>query len=193
MKISSFLLVAFLFVSVAACRKEQPVPPDLSAPGAPQARQADSGAAAPETATVGAPMPPYTAKTLDGREFDLASLKGSVVLLNIWATWCPPCRHEIPELIKLHDRYGPRGFQVVGASVDGEESAKDLAPMVKERNIDYPVILDTKGKIADIFETNVLPTSALIDRQGRVVWTRVGTVEADEKEVVEAIEKALGK
>ncbi|HEY0590528.1 MAG TPA: TlpA family protein disulfide reductase, partial [Thermoanaerobaculia bacterium] len=59
--------------------------------------------------------------------------------------------------------------------------------------INYPVILDTEGKIADIFETSVIPTSVLIDREGRVVWTRVGPLEADEKEVVEAIEKALGR
>lgn len=191
MKARSVLLIAFICISVAACRKEQPVPENLSAPGASPAKAGD--AAASGTATLGAPMPAYKAKTLDGADFDLASLKGNVVLLNIWATWCGPCRHEIPELITLHQTYASRGFQVLGASVDGEESAKEVAPMVEDRKINYPVIIDTKGKIADIFETSVIPTSALIDREGRVVWTRVGTLEADEKEVVEAIEKALGR
>jgi thiol-disulfide isomerase/thioredoxin len=188
----SVLLIAFVCASVAACRKEQPVPENLSAPGASQAK-AGEAAATSGTATLGAPMPPYKAKTLDGSDFDLASLKGKVVLVNIWATWCGPCRHEIPELITLHQTYASRGFQVLGASVDGEESAKQVAPMVEDRKINYPVIIDTKGKIADIFETSVIPTSALIDREGRVVWTRVGTLAADEKEVVEAIEKALGR
>lgn len=191
MNLRSFLLVALVAIAAAACRKEAPAPETLSAPGAPAAEKTAS--AEPGTAAVGAPMPPYKAKTLDGGDFDLASLKGNVVLVNIWATWCPPCRYEIPELIKLHDTYKARGFQVLGASVDGTESAKEVAPMVKERSINYPVVIDTDGKIADIFETNVLPTSALIDRQGRVVWTRIGTLEADEKVVVEAIEKALAR
>ncbi len=192
MNLRSFLLIALISLSVfamAACRKEEPVPETLAAPGASQADE--SASAAPGAASLGAPMPPYQATTLDGAAFDLASLKGKVVLVNIWATWCAPCRHEIPELIKLHETYGSRGFQVLGASVDGTESANEVAPMVKERKINYPVVLDTAGKIADIFETNVIPTSALIDREGRVVWTRMGTLEADEKEVIEAIEKAL--
>ncbi|HEY0593270.1 MAG TPA: TlpA disulfide reductase family protein [Thermoanaerobaculia bacterium] len=189
----SILLIALATLSVAACRKERPVPENLSAPGAARTKAPQASAAAPGAATVGAPMPPYKAKTLDGAEFDLASLKGNVVLVNIWATWCGPCRQEIPELITLHDTYASRGFQVLGASVDGAESAKQVAPMVEDRKINSPVILDTEGKIADIFETSVIPTSVLIDREGRVVWTRVGPLEADETEVVEAIEKALGR
>jgi thiol-disulfide isomerase/thioredoxin len=137
-------------------------------------------------------MPPYKAQTLEGGEFDLASTRGSVVLLNIWATWCGPCRYEIPELIELHETYAERGFQVIGASVDGTESMKEVAPMAKARKINYPVVLDPDGEIADIFETNVIPTSALLDRNGKIVWTRIGTVEADDKELLAAIEAALG-
>ncbi len=190
MKTRNLILIALLAVSFAACRKEKPAAD--TAASATAGAEVPKTAAPPGTASVGAPLPPYKAQTLDGKEFDFASTKGSVVLLNIWATWCPPCRHEIPELIKLHETYSPRGFQVIGASVDGGESVKDVAPMVKERNINYPVILDPDGRIADLFETTVLPTSALIDKEGKVVWTRVGTIEADEKELIDAIENALG-
>ncbi|HEU5162284.1 MAG TPA: TlpA disulfide reductase family protein [Thermoanaerobaculia bacterium] len=189
MKIRVLLLIALLTISLAACRKEK------KATDAPDetATQAKAGEEAPKGGSVGATLPPYKAQNLDGKEFDLASTKGTVVLLNIWATWCPPCRYEIPELIKLHETYASRGFQVIGASVDGPESMKEVAPMVQERKINYPVILDPDGKIADIFETSVLPTSALLDREGKVIWTRIGTLEADDKELVAAIEGALGK
>jgi thiol-disulfide isomerase/thioredoxin len=181
MKIRIVLLAALLVITAGACRREAP------------AGSAGGAAAGSQTpAATGAAMPPYTAQTLEGGAFDLASTKGSVVLLNIWATWCGPCRYEIPELIELHEKYAGRGFQVIGASVDGTESMKDVAPMVRERKINYPVVLDPDAKIADIFETNVIPTSALLDRNGTIVWTRIGTVEADDEELVAAIEAALG-
>ncbi len=191
MKIRFVLLVAVLALSLAACRKEKTAAEAAPAGDTAAAVQPESGSSPSEAVGVGAAMPPYTAKTLEGGEFDLASTKGNVVLLNIWATWCGPCRYEIPELIKLHQTYGAKGFQVLGVSVDGTESMKDVAPMVKDRGINYPVILDSDGKIADIFETNVIPTSALLNREGKVLWTRIGTIEADDKELIAAIEGAL--
>jgi thiol-disulfide isomerase/thioredoxin len=187
MKSRFVLLVAVAALSIFGCQKER-------AATEPQARAGSETPAAAPAAESARPaaMPAYKARTLDGKEFDLGSTRGQVVLLNLWATWCPPCRQEIPELIKLHDTYGPRGFQVIGVSLDAAESVKEVAPMVAERKINYPILLDPDGKIADIFETNVLPTSALVDKQGNIVWTRIGTLEADEKEVVAAIEKALG-
>ena len=189
MKIRVLVLITLLSVSLAACRKEETA---TDSPAATPA-QTKAGAEAPKAGSVGATLPPYKAQTLEGGEFDLASTKGTVVLLNIWATWCGPCRYEIPELIKLHDTYAARGFQVIGASVDGPESMKEVAPMVKDRKINYPVILDPDGKIADLFETNVIPTSALLNREGKVIWTRIGTVEADDEGLIAAIEGALGK
>lgn len=136
-------------------------------------------------------MPPYTARTLEGGRFDLAGEKGKVVLVNIWATWCAPCRHEIPELIELQQAYSKEGFGVLGISVDGNETAKAIPAMLEEYGVNYPVVHDPRGTIADLIETNVLPTSALIDREGRLVWSHVGVLEADDEALVTALRAAL--
>jgi peroxiredoxin len=143
------------------------------------------------SANVGDLMPAYTAKTLDGTPFDLASQKGSVVLVNVWATWCGPCRFEIPELQKMYDQYGQRGFKVVGVSVD-EGDAKDVKQFVDEQKMTYPVVLDPDGHIANVLQTTVLPTSVLIDRHGRIVWREVGAIPAGEPTLKKALDAALG-
>jgi thiol-disulfide isomerase/thioredoxin len=136
-------------------------------------------------------MPGWTARTVDGKAFDVADMRGSVVLINIWATWCGPCRYEIPELVKLHAEWAPQGFAVLGASIDGRATVGEVEPMMRSFKINYPVVIDTDARIADIFETSVIPTSALIDRNGKVVWTRIGTLHADDAEMVAAIRAAL--
>ena len=147
--------------------------------------------AAPPSTDVGATMPPFQATMLDGAPFDLAAARGKhVVFLNVWATWCGPCRFEIPELEKMHAKYSPRGFEVVGVSVD-ESGAEAVKPFVKEQNIGYPIVLDPPGKIANLLQTTVLPTSVLIDRNGKIVWRRVGALMGPEAALDEAIEKAL--
>ena len=182
--LSSLVLLLFLFV--AACQRpaENPEPEQSS-----EAVEQEGPAAGP--AELGSPMPPYTAQRLEGGSYDLAAEKGKVVLLNIWATWCGPCRYEIPELVKLQNTYGKEGFEVVGVSVDGPESANEIAPFVQASGINYPIVHDPDGVIADLFETNVLPTSALIDREGKVVWTHMGIVEADDEQLLSALQKAL--
>src|SRR5262249_30134639 len=128
---------------------------------------------------VGDAMPAYTAKTLDGKPFDLAAEKGSVVLVNVWATWCGPCRFEIPELQKLHDRYSKRGFKVMGVSVD-EGDAKDVQQFVTEQKMTSPVAVDPDGRIANLLQTTVLPTSVLLDRNGKILWREIGAIPAGE-------------
>lgn len=155
-------------------------------------------AAAPQTATaatatgteVGSLMPEYSAMGLDGSKFELETKKGKVVLLNLWATWCGPCRFEIPELQLIHDRYAPKGFEVIGVSVDesGVESVRDF---VKEHEMTYPVVLDAEGKLANVFQTSVLPTSVVIDRNGKIVWKKFGAIMPDDQELKKAIESSL--
>src|ERR1043165_10316624 len=137
------------------------------------AKRGEETAAVPTT-DVGATMPPFHATMLDGSPFDLAAERGKhVVFLNVWATWCGPCRFEIPELEKMHAKYAPRGFEVVGVSVD-EEGSVPVKPFVQEQAIKYPIVLDPPGKIANVLQTTGLPTSVAIDRNGKIVWRRVG-------------------
>jgi thiol-disulfide isomerase/thioredoxin len=188
------LAAVFVLLAALSCKRaEQPQKPATGT-----ATNAASGQTTAETQTapagstdVGAAMPEYTATGLDGSKFDLAAQRDKVVLLNVWATWCQPCRFEIPELQLLHERYGPRGFAVLGVSVDesGVESVK--AFIAEQKKMAYPVVLDPAGKIADLLQTTVLPTSVLIDRSGKILWKKVGIVETNEPELTKAIEAAL--
>lgn len=187
------LPIALILLAVS-CRKETPMGgrPTPAAGGPTQTVVTEPSAGpADGTAKVGSIMPAWAAKTVDGKAFDIADMRGSVVLVNIWATWCGPCRYEIPELVKLHAEWAPQGFAVLGASIDGRATMDEVAPMMRSFKINYPVVIDSDARIADIFETSVIPTSALIDRDGRVVWTRIGTLHADDAEMVAAIRAAL--
>ena len=178
------LLPIVLLVAAACARHEAKT---ASKPRATTATTASS--TAPD---VGVTMPEYKAQWLDGTKFDLASQKGSVVLLNIWATWCGPCRFEIPELDKLHRTYSSRGFKVIGISVD-EGGAKDVQPFVTEQKMSYPIALDPDGKLATMLQTTVIPTSVLIDRKGTVVWKHFGIVSTSDPLLNRALEAALNE
>jgi len=156
------------------------------------AEPASRGAAAAEPAAldVGSTMPEYAATSLDGSKFELTSHRDKVVLLNIWATWCGPCRYEIPELQTLQSKYGARGFEVVGISVD-EGAPDSVKQFVAQNKMTYPVAIDAEGRIAGLFQTSVLPTSAIVDRSGRVIWKKYGAIEPNDDELRQAIEKSL--
>ncbi|HEX9157853.1 MAG TPA: TlpA disulfide reductase family protein, partial [Syntrophales bacterium] len=136
-----FILAAVLIAS-GCSRKEKPAA--ISAPA--QSKPAATVAQQPPSTgvEVGSLMPGYTATRLDGSKLDLAAEKGKVVFLNVWATWCAPCRAEIPELQKLHDKYASRQFEVVGVSVD-EGNGDDVRKFVQEYKMTYPVALDPDG------------------------------------------------
>jgi cytochrome c biogenesis protein CcmG, thiol:disulfide interchange protein DsbE len=139
---------------------------------------------------VGATMPEYSATLLDGSKFDLASKRGKVVLLNVWATWCGPCRFEIPELQRLHNEYSAKGLEVVGVSVD-ESGVEAVKEFVAEQKMTYPVALDPEAKIASLLQASVLPTTVLVGKDGRVLWKKAMVVTENDPELKKAIESAL--
>jgi cytochrome c biogenesis protein CcmG/thiol:disulfide interchange protein DsbE len=147
---------------------------------------------APPAKAFGPPMPPYKAKWLDGKPFDVTGEKGSVVLLNLWATWCAPCRFEIPDLARLHAKYASRGFKVIGVSVD-EGGAADVKPFVADQKIQYPIVLDPEGKLATLLKTEVIPTSIVVDKSGNVVWKHFGIVDTNDATLKAALESALAR
>jgi len=103
---------------------------------------------------------------LQGKEWHLRELKGEVVLVNFWATWCPPCRKEMPDLQALYDKYKDQGFVVL--AIDDEEAAK-VSPFITERNISYPVLLDPGRKVNEAFVVEGIPKSFVYDREGNLV------------------------
>ena len=177
-KILFLLLIASV---IAGCSREKKAPDPATA---------TATMPAPATLEVGKPAPEYTAQWLDGSRFNLSQERGNVVLVNLWATWCGPCRYEIPELQQLHDRFAAQRFKVIGVSVD-EGSPDDVRQFVSDQKMTYPVALDPQGRLATLFDTTVLPTSAIIDRRGTVVWRSVGVVEARDQAMMAALERAL--
>jgi peroxiredoxin len=105
--------------------------------------------------------------TLDGEPISLDDLRGKVVLLNFWATWCPPCRHEMPGFQAVYTSKRDRGFVVLGVSLDATGRER-VAAFLREHGITYPVAMATGKVVTDFGGVNMLPTSFLIDREGRI-------------------------
>jgi peroxiredoxin len=107
----------------------------------------------------------FTLTSLDGRTYSLASLSGKVVLLNFWATWCPPCRKEMPDLEKLSHAYADKGLVVLAVS---DEDRDTVAPFIEKQKYTFPVLLDTGGKVHEAFDVDGIPKTFVFDREGRI-------------------------
>ena len=150
-------------------------------------QQPDPLVAAPQ----GPPAPPFAGRTLDGEPLDLADLRGQVVLLNVWATWCEPCRQEMPELQALHVRHRDQGFTVLGVSIDAARLGPEVRRMVEDVGLTYPNVHDGRNAIGPAFKIVGYPTSFLLDRAGTIVWRRVVLLEPNDAELAAAIAGAL--
>ena len=184
--------VLAIMIVLAGCKRAEQKAGDTTTAADGSTAQAET-TAPEETSTgidVGSVMPVYTAMNLDGTSFELASKRDKVVLLNLWATWCGPCRSEIPELQRIHDQYAARGFEVIGVSVD-EGDVESVKDFLTERNVTYPQVLDPQGSLANILQTSVLPTTVLIDGKGKILWKKYGAIEANDTELKAVLDKAL--
>jgi peroxiredoxin len=112
------------------------------------------------------PAPPFLVPDLDGHAISTADWHGKVVLLNFWATWCPPCRKEMPDLEALYDKYKDQGFLVL--AISDEEAAK-VSPFISQRQIRYPVLLDPGDKVHQLYAIEGIPKSFVYDRAGKLV------------------------
>lgn len=189
-------LALISIVVIAACAKQETstpkAPPSRGYGQTPAQTQTTPTATTPaaQTADVGQAMPAYTTAFLDGKKFDMAAERGNVVFLNLWATWCGPCRYEIPELQAMHQKYASRGFKVVGISLD-DTGVDGVKQFVSQHSMTYPIAYDPDGKIATIFQSSVLPTSVIVDRAGQIVWKKFGAVSSEDPTLKDALAKAL--
>ena len=122
--------------------------------------------------------PDFTLKAVTGEDINLSDLRGKVVLLDFWATWCGPCMQSIPELVRLQEKYGDKGLVVVGVSMDTAAQADDnqLKKFMRTFNIKYPVARDD-GKVSLAYfgdSPAAIPTMHIISREGKIVKTIVG-------------------
>ncbi len=137
--------------------------------------------------------PGVEVSTLDGRKVSLASLAGKPVLVNFWATWCEPCRMELPELVALDARHREKGLVVIGVSVDRTAEAKDVKAFAERRKVSFALWRDPDEKLASAFGVQTLPASFLLDRSGKVVWTATGAIAPGDVSLASAIADALRK
>ncbi|MCP3980374.1 MAG: TlpA family protein disulfide reductase [bacterium] len=121
----------------------------------------------PDKAADGKLAPPFKLKGLDGKDVQLADFEGEVRLVDFWATWCAPCREEVPMFNELHEKYGDQGFRIL-AIADMEESAEAVQDFIKEHEIEYMNLLGSE-EVTTTYRVYGLPTAYLIDREGRVV------------------------
>jgi peroxiredoxin len=109
----------------------------------------------------------FTLTDLQGKSWTLKDLKGKVVLVNFWATWCPPCRKEMPDLEALYNRFKGQGFVILAISED--EETNKVPPFIAERKISYPILLDPGQKVNNLFQVDGIPKSFVYDRDGKLV------------------------
>ena len=144
---------------------------------APLSAKAEAVAPAPGLLEVKArpAAPKWELEDLNGEKVKLSDFKGKVVLLNFWATWCPPCRKKIPDLIDLHKTYKDKGFAVIGVSID-EQGAAIVRPFVNRVGVNYPILLGSES-VVNAYGIEPIPATFLIDRHGRVAAHHIGFTE----------------
>ncbi len=172
------LLLAIATTNFSGCNSRGFIQSMLHGNGSASANAGQTGSAT---------EPNVTFKDLDGNELSLASLKGKVVVVNFWATWCEPCQVEIPEMIEFQQKYADRGFTLLGVAMD-DEGKSVVAPFVqktqfdvdgKKMNMNYPIVLgndDLASKFGGIIG---LPTTVVISRDGKVVKRFIGLAGSD--------------
>lgn len=111
--------------------------------------------------------PDFAMQYADGTRSLLSDWQGQPVVLNFWATWCAPCREEMPEFVAVHDQYKDDGLVIVG--VNAQETASQAAQFMGEYGMAFPVVLDTRGDVQQLYNVRGLPTTVFIDRDGRIV------------------------
>jgi cytochrome c biogenesis protein CcmG/thiol:disulfide interchange protein DsbE len=145
-----------------------------------------------ERVEVGQPVPAYAALSVAGDSVTLASRRGKVVLFNVWATWCHPCRAEIPELVALNKRFGARGLEIIGVSIDAAGADADVRGFMKDFAMDYTIWFDPADRVSTRFLLVGVPTTFLIDRDGVMRWRKTGPVAPGDTTLSSAIERLLG-
>lgn len=136
--------------------------------------------------------PPYSAVTLDGEPVSIADLRGEVVLLNVWATWCTPCRQEVPELQALHEAHADEGLRVVGVTVDSRSAEDEIHEFIDQFGMTYDVWWDPDQSAVSTFSAMGVPLTVLIDRAGQIHWRHLGAFERGDPELTAAVQAALG-
>jgi len=127
-----------------------------------------------KVAKVGQPAPDFTLSTVDGKQVSLSQFKGKPVIINFWATWCPPCRLEMPALEEISRQAADQGFVLL--AVDQEEDAATVSSFLTQNHYDYLSVLDLDGSVSTMYQVSGIPTSIFVDAKGIVRDMHTGTM-----------------
>lgn len=138
---------------------------------------------------IGQAAPDFTLKNLAGKNLNLAEQRGNIILINFWASWCGPCRKEMPVLQKLQDKYQDLGVQVWGINVEQENQAgKDF---LADLSLSFPIFFDPTNTLSKTYQVEAMPTTVIIDRDGHVRYVYKGYKEGYEKKYAKAIKTLI--
>jgi peroxiredoxin len=129
--------------------------------------------------------PGFTLQTLDGKTVSLTQFKGDVVMINFWASWCGPCRQEMPLLDNIYKQYKDMGFTLLGVNV--EPDAHNANAWLKQTPVTYPILYDPKSQVSQLYQVQAMPTTVIIDRQGVVRFVHNGYLPGDENQYMNSI------
>ena len=129
---------------------------------------------------LGQAAPDFSLKTLDGGRASLSQFKGRPVLVNFWATWCKPCRQEMPAIMAAYQAHHAGGLEVLAVNLSDQEKMKDVRKFVAELELPFPILLDEKGKMRERYHLVTVPTSVFIDAKGIVRKVNAGPISAKE-------------
>ncbi len=133
--------------------------------------------------------PAFTLASRAGGQVSLADLKGQVVMINFWASWCGPCRQEFPALDQIYAKYKPMGFTLVAINVESEKA--DAEKFLASTPASFPILFDPDNVVSGKYGVSAMPTTVLVDRQGRVRWVHRAYKPGDEAAYIEQIRAAL--
>lgn len=145
--------------------------------------------AASAAPVVGEPAPPFSLQNRSGAEVSLEDLRGEVVLINFWATWCPPCRQEMPLLDQIHSRYQPLGFTLLGVNVEQDSRLADR--FLADVPVNFPILLDPEERVSKLYSVPAMPTTVIVDRKGTVRYIHYGYRPGDEEQVQNAVRSLM--
>jgi thiol-disulfide isomerase/thioredoxin len=135
------------------------------------------------------PAPKFSLDSMAGKPISLDQYKGQVVMINFWASWCGPCRQEMPLLQQMYAKYKPMGFTMLGVNV--EPDSKLAAGFLEKTPVTFPILFDVKSEVSKLYQVAGMPSTAIVDRKGNLRWVHKGYKPGDENEYQNQIRALL--
>jgi peroxiredoxin len=137
----------------------------------------------------GQPAPDFALKSSTGENLRLSEFRGDVVMINFWATWCGPCRQEMPLLDELYSRYQRVGFNLLGVNID--DDSRRAMRMIEELGVNFPVLFDARKEVSELYEVEAMPVTVIVDREGTVRYIHHGYKPGYEDKYLDQIRSLL--